>query len=1092
MGVHKATEHESGYFEDDEDDEGDMRMRKGNTSSAGGDRSGSDISYNNNNNNECDVTVSDCSEDVFYSEEECLSKYKNKEKVNLTGQGRVGVADFDLLKVLGTGAYGKVFLVRKKGGIDNGRLYAMKVLKKATIVQKKKTTEHTKTERQVLEAVRQSPFLVTLHYAFQTEAKLHLILDFVSGGELFTHLYQRDRFKEHEVRIYIGEVILALEHLHKLGIIYRDIKLENILLDSSGHIVLTDFGLSKEFLPDDKEHRTYSFCGTIEYMAPEVVQCGTNGHDIAVDWWSVGVLTYELLTGSSPFTVEGEKNTQHDISRRIIKSNPPIPTYLSPEVTDFISKLLIKDPRKRLGGGPADAEELKSHVFFKGMNWHDLARKKIPAPFVPKIAHELDVSNFSEEFTKMIPEDSPAIVPPNYDKIFKGYSYVAPSVLFGDNVLSNIFRPRPTLSGLISSKYKQDSAFIQNFEVNLEKEGLLGDGSYSICRKCVELSTGTEYAVKIVSRKIDCTQEINLLRACQGHPNIANLHEVYYDEAHTYLVMELLRGGELLERIRQKDRFTESEASRIMRQLVSAVSYMHERGVVHRDLKPENMLFVDESGSDIKIVDFGFAQLKQDGDSLHTPCFTLHYAAPEVLSQAADGYDENCDLWSLGVILYTMLSGRPPFQSRSGDDSAAAVIARIKAGIFDFHADAWSSVSSEAKSLTKGLLTVDPHRRLRMFDLITNTWLQGCDVSATPLMTPDVLTTGSSHRSAERGVKHTFNAFHQAHREGFRLQDVGNAKLAQRRRMKKSSTDACSSISTSSSFSSSSSSGLPWTPNPSYTTSASGSQVGSTPNKPRVPPCVNKTEETPVFSFGEDDVRIHLSTSLSSQSSNSSETNSVVVISPVLKKRKYVPNDCDEEVNEVRQSSDNAGPSTATVSNPPKKKKCDVGVKCRLSDTYLEVDSRLPSVQSMSGSHSSDNSNNAGPSTAIVSNSPKKRKCNDGVECCLSQIDYEVVSYDLDSARLPSVCESVITEDCARYEETVSEHSVTGPLTRSKKRKLESDVPSSLDFKKTRTDHRENERCRRKHHRRHHRRHSKHHKARPAKREKHFETITLD
>ncbi|KAM7289668.1 ribosomal protein S6 kinase alpha-5 isoform X2, partial [Ixodes scapularis] len=148
--------------------------------------------------------------------------------------------------------YGKVFLVRKVGGQDEGKLYAMKVLKKASIVQKQKTLEHTRTERQVLEAIRQSPFLVTLHYAFQTDAKLHLILDYVSGGELFTHLYQRDHFTEPEVKIYIGEIILALEHLHKLGIIYRDIKLENILLDSQGHIVLTDFGLSKEFLPHEK------------------------------------------------------------------------------------------------------------------------------------------------------------------------------------------------------------------------------------------------------------------------------------------------------------------------------------------------------------------------------------------------------------------------------------------------------------------------------------------------------------------------------------------------------------------------------------------------------------------------------------------------------------------------------------------------------------------------------------------------------------------------------------------------------------------------------------------------------------------------
>ncbi|KAL1124522.1 hypothetical protein AAG570_001148, partial [Ranatra chinensis] len=605
----------------------------------------------------------------------------------------------------------------------------------------------------------------------------------------------------------------------------------------------------------------------------------------AVDWWSVGVLTYELLTGASPFTVEGEKNTQQEISRRILKTNPPIPEDLSPEVSDFISKLLVKDPRRRLGGGVEDAIELKRHPFFKGMNWDDLAKKAVEAPFVPKIAGELDVSNFSEEFTRMTPTDSPAIVPPNYDKIFKGYSYVAPSVLFSDNIISNeIFRQnhdkRPTMANLIAQRF-EGSQFFENYDIDLERSGILGDGSFSVCRRCVEKSTGKAYAVKIVSRKVDSTREINLLRACQGHPNIVNLHQVYYDEAHTYLVLELLEGGELLQRIRKQDRFTESEASRIMRQLVSAVNFMHSRGVVHRDLKPENLLFTDLSNNaDIKVVDFGFAQLKREGDSLHTPCFTLHYAAPEVLNQAAQGYDENCDLWSLGVILYTMLSGRAPFLARSRDDSAAAIMARIREGDFSFTAGPWASVSNEAKELTKGLLTVEPSHRLRMVDLLSNNWVQGCAVSSTPLMTPDVLTS-STPRSAENGVNTTFSAFHQATRQGFRLQDVVNAKLAQRRRMKKSSNDN-RSFSTSSSFSSSSSSGSSSIQTPMSVNSVSAVGRPAQRGKP--------TEESRVFDFGEARVREYLS-SLSSNSSESGEASvtagaSTFMLSPVSPLRK--------------------------------------------------------------------------------------------------------------------------------------------------------------------------------------------------------------
>ncbi|KAI5737364.1 hypothetical protein M8J76_012789 [Diaphorina citri] len=673
-----------------------------------------------------------------------------------------------------------------------------------------------------------------------------------------------------------------------LGIIYRDIKLENILLDSDGHVVLTDFGLSKEFLPHEKDQRAYSFCGTIEYMAPEVVRCGSTGHDIAVDWWSVGVLTYELLTGASPFTIEGERNSQQEISRRILKTEPPIPEDLSPDVADFISRLLVKDPRRRLGGGELDAEELKRHPFFNVIDWDDLATKRIPAPFVPKISNELDVSNFSDEFTKMIPADSPAIVPPNFDKIFKGYSYVSPSVLFSENIISNeIFQPsldkRPNTSNLIACKFK-GSLFFEQYDMDLDKAGILGDGSYSVCRRCVEKSTGQEYAVKIISRKIDCSEEINLLRACQGHPNIVNLHCVFQDEVHTYLVLELLKGGELLDRIRQKGRcgFTENEASRIMRQLVAAVHFMHSRGVVHRDLKPENLLFSDPAGDNIKVVDFGFACLKRE--SLHTPCFTLQYAAPEVLRQDKSGYDENCDLWSLGVILYTMLCGRVPFHARSRDDSALSIMARIKEGQFNFDAEAWSTVSSEAKELTKSLLTVNPAQRIRMIDLLSNPWTNGCDVSSTPLMTPDILLGSSNQRSAEMRVKLTFHAFHQAQKEGFRLQDVTSAKLAQRRKNKNVSNDNSRSFSSTSSSLSSSSSGTS-----SLKTPCSSTQP-SVPSKPVKR--INKDASSgTVFDFAEARVQEYLS-SLSSSSSSEhgtsppSSSTIQLQLSPVRKKKK--------------------------------------------------------------------------------------------------------------------------------------------------------------------------------------------------------------
>ncbi|XP_050357899.1 ribosomal protein S6 kinase alpha-5-like isoform X1 [Nymphalis io] len=645
--------------------------------------------------------------------------------VNLNSASKVDISHFDLLKVLGTGAYGKVFLVRKRCGVDEGKLYAMKVLKKASIVQKLKTAEHTRTERQVLEAVRVCPFLVTLHYAFQTDAKLHLILDYVAGGELFTHLYQREHFHENEVRIYIAEIILALEQLHKLGIIYRDIKLENILLDAEGHIVLTDFGLSKEFCGG--ESRAYSFCGTIEYMAPEVVRSGSQGHDIAVDWWSVGVLTYELLTGASPFTVEGEKNTQQEITKRIVRCSYPVPNDVSPEVQDFIKKLLVKDPRRRLGGGEDDAEELKRHPFFQNLDWEAVARREVPAPFVPQLSHAADTCNFADEFTRMPPTDSPAQAPKHHDKLFLGYSYVAPSILFSENVISDQIWMQAT--GQKHDKLKgwvaKDSPFFQKYAVDLSTP-LLGDGSYAVCRKCIHRQTGKEYAVKIISsQKKDVKQEIELLKACQGCPYIITLHEVFHDSAFTYLVTELAPGGEVSALVGAGGA-GERAARRVLVQLALAVRHMHARHVVHRDLKPENILLSSTrlNEAKVKVVDFGFARRLPECDErqrMMTPCFSLPYAAPEVVSCArggAAGYGAGCDLWSLGVIFYCLLCGKAPFQPISKKEPVTAFMDRIRSGSFTMEGPAWDSISEESKRLVSGLLAVEPADRLTVNELL--------------------------------------------------------------------------------------------------------------------------------------------------------------------------------------------------------------------------------------------------------------------------------------------------------------------------------------------------------------------------------------
>ncbi|XP_023379878.1 ribosomal protein S6 kinase beta-2 isoform X2 [Pteropus vampyrus] len=230
--------------------------------------------------------------------------------VNL-GPERIGPHCFELLRVLGKGGYGKVFQVRKVQGSNLGKIYAMKVLRKAKIVRNAKDTAHTRAERNILESVKH-PFIVELAYAFQTGGKLYLILECLSGGELFTHLEREGIFLEDTACFYLAEITLALGHLHSQGIIYRDLKPENIMLNSQGHIKLTDFGLCKESIHEGAV--THTFCGTIEYMAPEILV--RSGHNRAVDWWSLGALMYDMLTGSaSPASSGGQEWGREAVSR---------------------------------------------------------------------------------------------------------------------------------------------------------------------------------------------------------------------------------------------------------------------------------------------------------------------------------------------------------------------------------------------------------------------------------------------------------------------------------------------------------------------------------------------------------------------------------------------------------------------------------------------------------------------------------------------------------------------------------------------------------------------------------------------------------
>eukprot|EP01133_Synstelium_polycarpum_P013073 gene13073-15377_t len=340
------------------------------------------------------------------------SSYKNNMVKTLDLSTTINLSSFSVVHLVGKGGFGKVHLVIKR---DCNRVLALKTIKKNHII-KFKSVQNTISEKDILKRVKH-PFIVKLNYAFQDEKKLYLVMDFVNGGQLFYHLSKEAMFSEDKARFYAAELVLALEHLHSYNIIHRDLKPENILLDNEGHIILTDFGLAKEEVLNDES--LGSFCGTIDYMAPEMIQ--RKGYGKTVDWWSVGILIYHMICGVVPFA----NLNNSKLHEMILNSKVKFPKYISPSARSIITLLLTKDPKKRLGCD--GAQRIKSHVFFKSIQWHKLEMREVEPPFIPNTKGIEDISNFDTarllETNKASFGTSPQLSS-SQQAYFDGFSYV--------------------------------------------------------------------------------------------------------------------------------------------------------------------------------------------------------------------------------------------------------------------------------------------------------------------------------------------------------------------------------------------------------------------------------------------------------------------------------------------------------------------------------------------------------------------------------------------------------------------------------------------------------------------------------------------
>ncbi|XP_070500919.1 protein kinase C [Chironomus tepperi] len=328
--------------------------------------------------------------------------------------GKLTLTDFNFIKVLGKGSFGKVMLAERKGTEE---IYAVKVLKKDAILQDD-DVDCTMTEKRILTLAARHPFLTALYSCFQTPDRLFFVMEYVNGGDLMFQIQRARKFDEARAAFYAAEVTLALQFLHRNGVIYRDLKLDNILLDAEGHCKLADFGMCKEGIIGG--NLTSTFCGTPDYIAPEILQELDYGP--SVDWWALGVLMYEMMAGQPPF----EADNEDDLFEAILRDDVLYPVWLSREAVSILKGFMTKNPARRLGC--VDGEEsIRKHPFFKEMDWDALEQRKVRPPFKPRVRSARDAVNFDTEFTR----EEPVLTPVPADIIrcinqdeFAGFSFV--------------------------------------------------------------------------------------------------------------------------------------------------------------------------------------------------------------------------------------------------------------------------------------------------------------------------------------------------------------------------------------------------------------------------------------------------------------------------------------------------------------------------------------------------------------------------------------------------------------------------------------------------------------------------------------------
>lgn len=606
------------------------------------------------------------------------------------------LTDYELFVRLRSGSYGTVYTTRHK---KTNEEFAVKVIDR----QKLKTKDDLATFREIsiMKDLIEVNNIVKLIDVYVTPKNFHIVQFYAKGGDVFDRLAKRVSYSEMDARTLSVTLMKTMREMHELKICHRDMKPENLLLKSQhddSSILLADFGFAK-YVP---ESGLKTRCGTPAFVAPEIIV--GKAYNTQADMWSVGCLIFMLIGGYPPF----QDDTHRGLFRKIRGANFTFhKTYwnnVSLQSKQLITNLLTVDPDERL-----DANAALQYAWCKERNEHLSSR---------------DLSGSIRELKKF-----------NARRTFRSAVHaVQMAAAFHVEKISDLFKETdlhadeeddeekktspPQVQKLNMSKTKK-----KKFDELYEVKEKLQRGSASVVKKCYSKVYHKDFAVKIIERNIKTDElvlhEVSIMNHLH-HKNLVGVVDFFEEDDFYYIVMELMEGGDVFDRILDLQNYTEKDARDLAKSLLLAVDYMHQNGVAHRDIKPQNIFLDSKSNnSSIKVGDFGFAKRVHTPKSLNLRCGTPSYVAPEILKNQP--YDQSCDMWSVGVVLYVLLCGYTPFH----EEQQEKMFERIKVADFTFHPEEWDQISDEAKELIKGLICTNPDKRLTAAQALRSKWITG-------------------------------------------------------------------------------------------------------------------------------------------------------------------------------------------------------------------------------------------------------------------------------------------------------------------------------------------------------------------------------